>query len=74
MKNYGLTSVATILGDNIVYRNLQPMDHRLPTFADIAGELSIDTRSAPRKSEDDYARVMASLLRRARAEGPARRA
>lgn len=66
MKNYGLTSVATFLGDNIVYRNLQPMDRRLPAFADIAQELGISTKAAPRKSEDHYARVMAHLLRYAR--------
>ena len=64
MKNYGLTSVATFLDDNIVYRNLQPMDDRLPGFGDLARDLGISTTSTPRKSEEDYARVMAHLLRR----------
>lgn len=67
MKNYGLTTVASFLDDNIVYRNLQPVDARLPAFADIAGCLGISTRSTPRKSEADYARVMAFLLRQAHA-------
>jgi hypothetical protein len=67
MKNYGLTSVATFLGDNIVYRNLAPLDRRLPTFADIASRLELSSQSTPRKSERDYARVMAALLRQARA-------
>jgi len=67
MKNYGLTSISTFLGDNIVYRNLQPMDERLPAFADIAALLGINATPIPRKSEPNYARVMATLLRYARA-------
>jgi len=63
MKNYGLTSISTFLGDNIVYRNLQPMDERLPAFADIAARLGINATPIPRKSEPNYARVMATLLR-----------
>ena len=66
MKNYGLSSISTFLGDNIVYRNLQPMDERLPAFADIAARLGINATPIPRKSEPDYARVMATLLRHAR--------
>jgi hypothetical protein len=66
MKNYGLTSISTFLGDNIVYRNLQPIDERLPAFADIAARLGINETPIPRKSEPDYARVMATLLRYAR--------
>ena len=63
MENYGLTSISTFLGDNIVYRNLQPVDERLPAFADIADRLRMNATSIPRKSEPDYARVMAYLLR-----------
>jgi len=66
MKNYGLSSISTFLGDNIVYRNLQPMDERLPAFADIAAGLGLNATPIPRKSEHDYARVMATLLREAR--------
>ncbi|MCJ7549262.1 MAG: hypothetical protein MUQ30_06245, partial [Anaerolineae bacterium] len=66
MKNYGLSSISTFLGDNIVYRNLQPMDDRLPAFADIAARLGMNATAIPRKSEPDYARVMATLLREAR--------
>jgi len=66
MRNYGLTSISTFLGNNIVYRNLQPMDGRLPAFADIAACLGMSATPIPRKSEPDYARVMATLLRSAR--------
>ena len=63
MKNYGLTSISTFLGDSIVYRNLQPMDERLPSFTDIAARLGMNATPIPRKSEPDYARVMAYLIR-----------
>jgi hypothetical protein len=68
MENYGLTSVSTFLSDMLVYRNLQPMDSRLPSFEDIAPCLGIreGTSSIPRKIEADYARVMAYLLQYAR--------
>lgn len=69
MQNHGLTSVSTFLGDNIVYRNLKPMDQRLPAFTDIAADLGLKPTTTPRKSEPDYARVMVTLLRRARALG-----
>lgn len=66
MKNYGLTTVAGFLGDHIVYRNLQPMDDRLPAFTEVAGCLGLSAASTPRKSEPNYARVMAYLLHYAR--------
>jgi len=66
MRNYGLSSISTFLGDNLVYRNLQPMDERLPAFTDIAAHLRINATPIPRKSEPDYARVMANLLNHAR--------
>ncbi|MGC9348078.1 MAG: hypothetical protein ACP5JG_08080 [Anaerolineae bacterium] len=70
MENYGLTSVSAFLGDMLVYRNLEPMDSRLPAFDQIAPCLGIrqgDGPRTPRKTEADYARVMAYLLRYARA-------
>ena len=30
MKNYGRTSIHEFLGDLVVYRNLMPLDPRLP--------------------------------------------
>ena len=67
MRSYGQTSVSTFLDDSIVYRNLKPMDDRLPGLREIAIRLDIDTRQLPRKSEPDYARVMVELLVAARA-------
>lgn len=66
MKNYGLTSVHEFLGDFIVYRNLNPMDERLPPLARVRRELGLPEGIIPRKSEPAYARVIACLLRQAR--------
>lgn len=67
MRNYGLTSVAELLGDRIVYRNLDAVDARLPRLADIRAEAGIPVNTIPRKSEAHYARAIVHLLRLARA-------
>ncbi len=67
MKNHGMTSAATFLGDMVVYRNLNPVDDRLPDFAEIASELGISRAPLPRKTEPDYARVVVATLHRAAA-------
>jgi hypothetical protein len=67
MKNYGRASVHEFLGDLIVYRNLTPFDARLPSLAELGPEVGLPEGVTPRKSQPEYARVMAHLLRRARA-------
>ena len=65
MKTYGRTAISETLGDRIVYRNLAPLDPRLPALGDVAGELGLPASSIPRKSEADYARVVVRLLKAA---------
>ncbi|MCP4540051.1 MAG: hypothetical protein GY832_23180 [Chloroflexi bacterium] len=67
MKNYGRTSVDEFLGDFIVYRNLVPFDSRLPSLAVLGPEVGLPEGVTPRKSQPEYARVMAQLLRQGRA-------
>jgi hypothetical protein len=67
MKTYGRTSVHEFLGDLIVYRNLVPFDARLPGLAELGPEVGLPEGVTPRKSQPEYAQVMAHLLRRARA-------
>lgn len=67
MKNFGRAAVSEFLGDRIVYRNLSPVDERLPSLSVIQHELFLPSGSIPRKSEADYARVVVHLLHRARA-------
>jgi hypothetical protein len=66
MQVYGRTSVHEFLGDLIVYRNLVPLDPRLPPLADIRPQLGLPAGITPRKSEPAYARVIVHLLRQAR--------
>lgn len=66
MKNFGLAAVSEYLGDRIVYRNLVPVDERLPSLDAIRQDLSLPAGLIPRKSELDYARVVVHLLHQAR--------
>jgi hypothetical protein len=76
MENYGLSTVSATLGDGLVYRNLEPMDERLPRFAELAARAGTNVPGVPRKTDPDYARTMVELLNAARAldgSGPALR-
>ena len=66
MKSYGRTSVHEFLGDFIVYRNLMPLDARLPTLEDVREQAGVPQGITPRKSQPAYARVIVELLRAAR--------
>lgn len=67
MKIYGLGRISDFLSDNIVYRNLNPADQRLPAFEMVAKEIHLPGKSIPRKSEANYAKVIVYLLNYARA-------
>ncbi|MBN1317233.1 MAG: hypothetical protein JXA42_17245 [Anaerolineales bacterium] len=67
MKSFGKTSVYELLGDFIVYRNLSPLDVRLPALPGIRSQLNIPAGVTPRKSEKAYAGVIVELLNAARA-------
>jgi hypothetical protein len=67
MKHSGCTSVHEFVGDFIVYRNLEAVDERLPRLAEARRVLGDGQGPVPRKSEASYARVVAHLLRAARA-------
>jgi hypothetical protein len=67
MRSYGRTSVHEFLGDFVVYRNLVPVDRRLPPLAEIRQHVELPAGVIPRKSQPEYALVMAYLLQEARA-------
>jgi hypothetical protein len=69
MKSYGKTSIYSLLGDFIVYRNLTPLDERLPALQAVRSELNIPAGVTPRKSEKAYASVIVHLLKTARSLG-----
>lgn len=71
LRAYPKTDLGEVLGDRVVYRNLRPVDRRLPSFADFGAELGLPAERIPRKSEPDYARAIVHLLRVARSlDGP----
>jgi hypothetical protein len=65
-KTHGLTTLSEFLGDNVAYRNLAPCDPRLPSVADLRGDLGLEEGVLPRKSEPTYGRVVVEILRHAR--------
>jgi hypothetical protein len=66
MKRYGRSTVSEFLEDLIVYRNLVPIDSRLPSLADSWEKIGLSSSSIPRKTTPEYARVIAYLLQQAR--------
>jgi len=66
MRSHGRASVHEFLGDFIVYRNLQPVDRRLPSLREVAPRVGLSDRRIPRKCEPTYAQVISHLLRQAR--------
>ena len=50
MKHYGRAAVSQFLEDNVIYRNLTPIDSRLPSLDSLRGELDIPEGITPRKS------------------------
>lgn len=66
MQSYGRTSVHEFLADFVVFRNLIPVDERLPTLDDVRQRAGVAAGVTPRKSEPAYARVIVALLEAAR--------
>jgi hypothetical protein len=67
MRNYGRTALSEFLQDQVVYRNLEPADPRLPGLAALRSLAGLPPGGIPRKTEAGYARVSVQLLRRAQA-------
>ncbi len=67
MDIHGRASVHEFLGDFIVYRNLIPLDERLPRLDDVRERAEVAEGTTPRKSQPAYARVIVELLQAARA-------
>ena len=63
MNNYGRSTVSEILGDNIIFRNLIPVDPHLPGLPDLWEEVGLSSSRVPRKTTTEYASVVALMLR-----------
>jgi hypothetical protein len=65
MRLFGKAAVSDFLDDRIVYRNLVPVDKRLPDLSTLGPQVGLAPGRVPRKSEPDYARVIVALLQQA---------
>lgn len=65
MKKYGRTTVSEFLGDFLVYRNLVPVDTRLPQLAEISERIGLPAGMVPRKTTNEYAQAIAIFLEEA---------
>ncbi|HSG15095.1 MAG TPA: hypothetical protein VLE70_02080 [Anaerolineae bacterium] len=66
MKLYGNAAVSEFLDDNVIYRNLKPIDERLPSLDDLREMVGLPSGLIPRKSTPKYAQVVAEILTAAR--------
>lgn len=64
---HGVTILHEFLGDFVVYRNLEPADDRLPGLRALRPKAEWGEPYVPRKTEPEYARLLATILERARA-------
>jgi hypothetical protein len=65
MKIFGRATVSEFLGDNVVYRNLIPLDARLPSLDVIRDEIGLAPGITPRKTTPEYAQVISHILQAA---------
>jgi hypothetical protein len=62
MRYYGRTAISEFLDDRVVYRNLVPIDPRLPSLEALRGLTGLAPGITPRKTTTEYARVISRIL------------
>ncbi|MBS1248726.1 MAG: hypothetical protein MAG431_00288 [Chloroflexi bacterium] len=67
MRNFGHASIDEFLDDFVVFRNLIPIDKRLPSVDDLRSLVNIPAGITPRKSQPAYAQVIVEILKEAKA-------
>lgn len=63
--NFGLTSLDELVGDLVVYRNLEPISRHLSGLKSARIQLGLHNGVIPRKQEKSYARVALWILEQA---------
>ena len=62
-KTYPKSTLASIFGDAIVYRNLEPLDNRIPGLTEIGPHIGLKPGHIPRKAKDPaYVQVLLHFL------------
>lgn len=57
LKNFGRAKLSDIFGDWVIYRNLEPMDKRIPGLKSAAWKMGLTGDHIPRKLDKDYAKA-----------------
>lgn len=57
LKNFGRASLADYFGDFVIYRNLEPLDRRLPGLKAASYKMNLSSDQIPRKLDADYAKA-----------------
>lgn len=57
LQNFGRASLFDYFGDMVIYRNLEPLDRRIPGLKSAAYKMEISNDRIPRKQERDYAKA-----------------
>jgi hypothetical protein len=62
MEKHGRSAVSEFLGDNIVYRNLVPVNRDLPGITELWEQAGLVSSQVPRKTTTEYARLVVCML------------
>ncbi len=57
MKNFGRARLSDYFGDWVIYRNLEPLDKRLPGIKNAGYKIGLNGDQIPRKLDKDYAKA-----------------
>jgi hypothetical protein len=57
LRNFGRAKLSDYFGDLVIYRNLEPLDRRLPGLKSAAYKMEIGNARIPRKQDRDYAKA-----------------
>lgn len=73
LQNFGMATLADVFEDWVVYRNLEPLDKRVPGFKNAAWRMGVSEDRLPRKQELDYAKAATWIINEAQSVRGARR-
>ncbi len=63
--NHGRAALADLFDDWVVYRNLEPLDKRVPGFKTASYAMGISDDHIPRKQEIEYAKAATWIIEKA---------
>ena len=72
MKSFGRAALSDYFGDFVIYRNLEPLDRRIPGLKTAYYRMGLPDEHIPRKLDSDYAKAAVWLAKqgqRLRGEG-----